>query len=263
VRIRTAAAPFPRAFPRRRPPRVRAAPTSRLASATRPRACRPPRTPPREATSRTPRHPAGQPASSFPPHGTNQIHRTTCGNQSNAPHHDSRAPFIIVLRAMRVISLGVRRKVYSGHCLHVLPARGFRCRQVYGTEPALADEVECGTDRHRPRPALSWCGNWCRRCLGVLVADPAMPWNPVATAFPGGLSRECSVAQSPAGSALPCCGCAAMVAGLSAWHPVWMAAGNGAGGRGAVGLACWAPRRSCGSGPTGPSRRMALGSRQS
>lgn len=43
---------------------------------------------------------------------------------------------------MRVISLGVHRKVYFGHYLRVLPAGGFRCRQVYGTEPGPADGAE-------------------------------------------------------------------------------------------------------------------------
>src|ERR1039457_4581851 len=40
-------------------------------------------------------------------------------------YHEPGAPITIVLRAMRVLSLGVRRKVYSGHCLHIPRAGGF------------------------------------------------------------------------------------------------------------------------------------------
>lgn len=43
------------------------------------------------------------------------------------------------------IGLGVRRKVYSGDCLRLLRARGFRCRQEAGKEPGLAGEAERGT----------------------------------------------------------------------------------------------------------------------
>src|ERR1035441_5729084 len=40
-------------------------------------------------------------------------------------YHEPGAPITIVLRAVRVLSLGVRRKVYSGHCLHIPRAGGF------------------------------------------------------------------------------------------------------------------------------------------
>jgi hypothetical protein len=59
----------------------------------------------------------------------------------------SLAQIIIVLRAVRVISRGVRGKVNFGTvCVFSgcrgFRCRGFRCRQVYGMEPVLAGGAE-------------------------------------------------------------------------------------------------------------------------
>jgi hypothetical protein len=115
-RRRLSRAPFPRRLPHaprraghppRPPPRAR---PRRL-----PRA--PPRTPPREAAPRGHLAPGAgllRPCirnttpTRYPHIPTTPFPRTT-------PCHA--APFTIVLRAKRVISLGVRRKVYSRHCL--------------------------------------------------------------------------------------------------------------------------------------------------
>jgi hypothetical protein len=52
------------------------------------------------------------------------------------------AQIIIVLRAVRVISRGVRGKVNFGIACVFPGCGGFRCRQVYGMEPVLAGGAE-------------------------------------------------------------------------------------------------------------------------
>jgi len=57
-------------------------------------------------------------------------------------YHEPGAQIIIVLRAVRVISRGVRGKVNFGTACVFSGCGGFRCRQVYGMEPVLAGGAE-------------------------------------------------------------------------------------------------------------------------
>jgi hypothetical protein len=121
IQIRTAAAPFPRVFPRRR-----------RASRTRPRvAVSPP--PASHRARRLPRTAPGCTASRAPSAGrsgqgtgsrwgrTYTYTERAATEKINTRHHVAGTPITIVLRAVHVMSLGVHWKVYFGHCLRIRP----------------------------------------------------------------------------------------------------------------------------------------------
>jgi hypothetical protein len=153
----------------------------------------------------------------------------------------TRKPFTIVLRAMRVISLGVRRKVYQGRSQDLRRVRGFRCRQVPVMEPGLAGGAEWGPDQDPAAPCSRAApGDSARR-----AADPPAAW-------PGGTSAECAAASLPAPPGRLCQGRAVMVAGLCVRHPVRRAVPGPRAGQGrGRSLRALAPR----AGPGGAGRR--------